>query len=319
MNKTEIINGVTRTFYKVGFQVKKHSPEILAAVGVVGTVASTVMACKATTKVGALLDETKEQIDGIHEVLENPVLGKKYEEKYGEKFTVEESKKELAIVYIQTGAKFVKLYGPSVILGAASLGCLLASNNILRKRNVAIAAAYATVEKSFKKYRGRVIDRFGKEVDKELRYNIQKKEIEETVVDEKGKEKKIKKTVDVVNVEDIDEFSRLFDETNYNWEKNANYNFMFLRAQQQYCHDKLVSRGWLFLNEVYEQLGFDPVPEGQTVGWIYDLNNPELDNYVDFGFMDMYNANTRDFINGDERSVLLEFNHNGYILDKVKM
>ena len=44
MTKTQIINSVTRGLHKVGFQLKKHSPEILVVAGVVGTVASAVMA-----------------------------------------------------------------------------------------------------------------------------------------------------------------------------------------------------------------------------------------------------------------------------------
>lgn len=303
MKKLEIVNSLTRTFHKAGFQLKKHSPEILVVTGVVGVVASAVMACKATTKVNPILEETKENLDIVHEkAVEQP----------------EESKKELAAVYVQTGYKFVKLYGPSVVLGAASLGCIIASNDILRKRNAALAVAYAAIDKGFKDYRNRVIDRFGKEVDKELRYNIKKEEIEETVVDEKGKSKTIKKTVDVVDPAGLDKFSRIFDEYNPNWVKSAEYNFMFLRQRQQWANDLLTSRGYLFLNEVYDMLGFDPCTEGQVVGWTYDAKDENLDNYVDFGMLDMRKERTRDFIQGSERSVLLDFNHQGYILDKVK-
>ena len=303
MKKLEIVNSLTRSFHKASFGLKKHSPEILVVTGVVGVVASAIMACKATTKVNPILDETKECLDIVHEkAAEQP----------------EESKKELAAVYMQTGYKFVKLYGPSVVLGAASLGCIIASNDILRKRNAALAVAYAAIDKGFKDYRNRVIDRFGKEVDKELRYNIKKEEIEEVVVDEKGKEKKIKKTVNVVNPAGLDKFSRIFDEYNPNWVKSAEYNFMFLRQRQQWANDLLTARGYLFLNEVYDMLGFDQCTEGQVVGWLYDEKDETLDNYVDFGMLDMRKERTRDFIQGSERSVILDFNHMGYILDKVK-
>ena len=190
--KNELFANIGRTASKVGFQLKKHSPEILIAVGVVGTVASAVMACKATTKLGGILDEAKEQIDTIHTYAENPDMIPEDKE-----YTVEDSKKDLAITYAQTAWKIAKLYGPAVILGTVSLGAVVASNDILRKRNVALAAAYTAVEKGYKEYRGRVVERFGEEVDKELRYNIKAQEIEEKVVDEKGKEKTVKKTVKV--------------------------------------------------------------------------------------------------------------------------
>ena len=182
MNKTAIISGATRNLNRAIFQCKKHSPEILAITGTLGVVASGIMACKATLKINDILEESKETVELIRKVSEDKSLAEKY--------TEEDSKKDLAIVYAQTGVKLVKLYGPSVILGATSLACLLGSNNILRKRNIALAAAYTTIDKSFKDYRGRVVERFGEAIDKELRYNIKAEEIEETVVDEKGKEKK---------------------------------------------------------------------------------------------------------------------------------
>ena len=178
MNKTEIINNMTRTFNRVGFKVKKHSPEILMAAGVIGTVTSAVMACKATTKLSDIMDESKKTVDQIHYAIENP-------EELPEEYTPEDGKKDLAITYVQTGIKLAKLYAPAVILGSLSITAMVSSNNILRKRNITLAAAYTAIDKSFKDYRGRVVERFGKELDKELRYNIKAKEFEERVVDEK--------------------------------------------------------------------------------------------------------------------------------------
>ena len=152
---------MTRAIGKAGLTLKKHSPEILAVVGTVGVVASAVMACKATTKISEILDDTNEQLDTIRGAANDPNLTDRY--------SAEDAKKDTMIVYVQTGVKFVKLYGPAVAVGVASLGCLLGSNHILRKRNVALAAAYTAVDKSFKAYRGRVVERFGEDLDRELR------------------------------------------------------------------------------------------------------------------------------------------------------
>ena len=191
--KTDIMNSVSRSLHQVSFKLKKHSPEILIVTGVVGIIASTVMACKATTKVNDIVDETKETIDTIHDS-----VGKGLHTSDGEEYTQEVANKDLAIVYVQTGLKFVKLYGPSVALGIASIGCIVGSNHILRKRNVALAAALTAMETSFKDYRGRLIDRFGKDLDRELRFGIKAKEVEEKTVDENGKETTVTKTVEVV-------------------------------------------------------------------------------------------------------------------------
>lgn len=317
MKLKEKVNSVTtsmnRKFHMTGLKLKKHSPEILIVAGVVGTVASAVMACKATTKVSEILEEAKDMIDDIHEMSE---IAENNEE-YAEKYTEEDAKKDLAIVYVQTGVKLAKLYAPSVILGGLSLTAIVTSNNILRKRNVALAAAYAGVEKSFKEYRGRVVERFGKELDNELRYNIKAQEIEETVVNEDGSETTVKKTVGVVDPNTIDDTSKIWYEGNPGWHKDPEANLIYLKAQQAYANDKLKRQGFLFLNEVYEQLGFPRTSAGQVLGWIYDEKNPIGDNFVDFGIYNQDNERTIAFVNGYERSILLTFNHDGNILDKI--
>lgn len=313
MAKTDIFKTATKAVHKFGFTIKKHSPEILAAVGVVGTVTSAVMACKATTKVSDILEETKQQVDDVHMVLADENIS---EEKYSEN----DAKKDLAIIYAQSGVKFVKLYAPAVALGVLSIGCMLSSNHILRKRNVALAAAYTAVDKTFKEYRGRVVDRFGQEIDRELKYGIKAKKITETVVDdETGKEKKVKKTVDVIdeNVTGYSDYARFFDELNPNYEKDAEFNLMFLRAQQQYANDLLISRGYLFLNDVYDMIGVPRTKAGQIVGWVYNENNPVGDNYVDFGMYDIHRPGAREFVNGYEKAILLDFNVDGNILDLI--
>ena len=222
MKKTEIATKVSRKFNKLAFGVRKHSPEILVAFGVAGTVVSAIMACKATTKISTILDKAKEDLEPIHKVQES--------KKFSEQYTQDDAKKDLAIVYIQTGIRFAKLYAPSVILGTLSLTSILASTNILRKRNIALAAAYATVDRGFKEYRNRVIERFGEEIDRELKYNIKAKEIEEKITDENGKEKTVKKTVMVADdPNQYSDYARFFDDGCTGWEKDSEYNLMFLR------------------------------------------------------------------------------------------
>lgn len=308
MNMSNIINSATKTFHRVGFQIKKHSPEILLVTGITGVVTSAVMACKATTKVDAIIEESKKSIDMIHEGMEAGSI-------CDVKYTEEDGKKDLAIVYIQTGVKFAKLYGPSVLLGLTSIGCILASNNIIHKRNVALSAAYTAIDRSFKGYRSRVIERFGESMDRELRYNIKTQEVKETVVDEEtGKKKTVKSTVSVVDPNTYSDYARFFDEYCAGWTKDAEYNLMFLRQQQNYANELLKSRGHLFLNEVYDMLGIDRTKAGNIVGWIYDEKHPIGDNFVDFGIYVLDNEKARDFVNGRERSILLDFNVDGDIL-----
>ena len=96
------------------------------------------------------------------------------------------------------------------------------------------------------------------------------------------------------------------------------YNLSFLRSQQQYANDLLQSNGYLFLNEVYEMLGFKPTKAGQVVGWVYNPKNPVGDNFVDFGMREVYRMNeTSDFVEDWDRAVMLDFNVDGNIFDRV--
>jgi len=310
MAQLKLPEKMSRALGKASLQLKKHSPEILVVTGIVGVVASTVLACKATTKASQIIEDAKKDINTVNGWLENP-------ETKPVDYTIEDGKKDLMIMRTQTGLKLAKVYAPSVALGALSITCILASHNLLHKRNVALAAAYTTVDNNFKGYRKRVVERFGEELDKELKYNIKAKEIEEKVVDEKGNEKTVKKNVDVVESLDDNPYSFFFDDGCIGWQKDAEHNKWFVIQQQNFANEKLKTQGYLFLNDVYDMFGIPKTKAGQVVGWIYDENNPIGDNCVDFGVWDVHKRANRDFVNGYERVILLNPNVDGYILDLI--
>lgn len=300
MKKFNMAN-VTRAINKAGFKLKKHSPEILIVAGVVGVVTSAVMACKATMKLNDTLTDTKEKVEDFHADEAN--------------YTEEEGKKTLTLIYSKAALDIAKLYGPSVVLGGLSITAILTSNNILRKRNIALAAAYTAVDKSFKEYRGRVIERFGKELDRELKYNIKAKEVEETVVSEDGTEVVEKKTIELADPNTYSPYAKFYDDGCSGWTKDSEANLMFLRMQQDAATKRLKQQGWLLLNDVYDMLGIPRTKDGMVIGWVYDEKHPVGDNFVDFGIYDINRASNRDFVNGYERTILLDFNVDGNIYD----
>ena len=306
MKKNELMTKVSGSVHKIGFELKKHSPEIFIAVGVVGTVASAVMACKATTKLNDILEESKEQIDAIHEAPQKEELKDRYDE--------DMMRKDLALVYFQTGVKVAKLYAPAVILGTLSITGIVASNNILRKRNVALAAAYATVDKGFKEYRERVVERYGEQVDYELTHNIKTKEITETVVDEKGKEKQVKKTVEVADPNVTNDYIKYFTRSNPYWDDTTDYVELFLRSQQNYANDRLKVDKVLTLNDVYDSLGFQKTKAGMVVGWVFDENNEDGDNFIEFNVRKVYIPNE---YGEEELAYAIDFNVDGNIYNKM--
>lgn len=306
--KTEITTKASRLVSNIGFSLKKHSPTIFMGLGIVGTVASTVIACKATTKIGSIIEEKNKTINDIHEVLADPEMKDKY--------TEEDSKKDLTIVYTQTGIKLLKLYAPAIALGTLSIASIIMGQRILNKRNAALASAYMAVDQGFKRYRKNVVERFGEQVDKELRYNIKAKTIEDP--NKKGKDK----TEEVLVVEnpndEISEYAKFFDEnTSSEYQKDPEYNLMFLRRQQDWANEKLKNKGHLFLNEVYDMLGIPRTKAGQIVGWLYDPNNKDTDSYVSFGIYDPSKELNRRFVGGLERTILLDFNVDGPIYESI--
>ena len=306
--KQEIINKATRLLSSTQYQVKKHSPEILMVTGIAGTIVGTVLACKATTKVSEIIEEKNKNVEDVHTCLE---------EKPNE-YTEEDSKKDLTIIYAQTGVKLFKLYAPAIGVMALSFASIIAGHKVLKKRNIAIAAAYAAIDKGFKQYRKNVIEEFGEGVDQQMRFGLKSKEIKKKDKDGKTvKETEYYIDPDANPLDNISEYARFFDAASSNFAKDPEYNMMFLRRQQDYANEMLKSRGHLFLNEVYDLLDIPRSKAGQVVGWVYDKNgNTKGDNYVDFGLY-RNDQGTRRFVNGLEYNILLDFNVDGVIYDII--
>lgn len=306
---------IKKMINKVKFNVVKHSPEILMGIGIAGVITSTVLACRSTLKVKDILEDKETNMNNVKEVLAE---GR-------EDYTEEDARKDKTIIMTTTAIRIMKLYAPSVIIGAGSIACLLESHNVMRNRNAGLAAALAATTESFKQYRERVTAKYGDEVDKEMRYGIKKEK----------KEKDGKKTKEDIVVgcdeKELSGYARYFNENNINWTDDPQYNMMFLRQNQNWANDKLISQGYLYLNDVYDALGFPKTKAGQVVGWVYDpKNNERGDNYIDFGIYDLNVRGYRDemandtiaeerqdFINGYRNSILLDFNVDGNIWETM--
>lgn len=311
-NLSKIGKSLNKAFRKTSITVKKHAPEIAMIGGTIATVAGTIAACNATLKVDQLLEEDKESLEKIHEAHETIS-----EEKYSQKDYVS----DLTKTYIHMSGKVIKLYAPAVILEGLGLVSMFASNKMLKKRCSELGAAYATVKSMFDKYRANVRERYGEEVDHEMRYGIKKQQFEETVVDANGKEKTKKVTKNAAgDIQNISDYARYFDETctGYRTDTYGNpaheENMYFLKCQQRSANERFKRQGYLFLNDVYKMLGFEPTKAGNIVGWVLDETNENIDNFIDFGIYKEFRANRR-FVNGYEEVILLDFNVDGPILD----
>ena len=297
-----------KSFKKAQLTVRKHSPEILMVAGVIGTVAGAVMACKETLELEDVLDECKQEKMDL-------------EEQYAmcEEYSEDALKKDQVKLTFKQAAKIVKLYAPSVIMEVTSIGVIFASNDIMRKRNASMAAAYATLNSMYKRYRQNVIESYGEEVDKDMRFGVKHEKV--TEIDEDGNKVKIDaRIVDLDNTAlAISDYSRFFQMGCKGFDASSGrYNLLYLKGIQAMFNNKLIADGYVMLNDVYRELGFDTIPEGWSIGWVYDEENPIGDNYIDFGLYEARNKNQR-AVNDWEPVILMDFNVDGNLYEDPKL
>lgn len=293
---------VATKFGRPLLHLQKNSPQVMFATGVVAGLTSTVLACRATLKLSTTLEHIEELRDKA-EVLYSNGENADYDEKTYHR--------DLTILKIKAIVNVTKLYAPSAGLAMMSVALLTGSHITLNRRNASLTAAYASIDQAFQRYRDRVSEQLGVEADRDFRYGTEK--TTETVEGKDGKTKTITHTR--VSNEMPSLYARFFDETCNDWKRNPEYNRAFLHCQQSYFNNMLQARGHVFLNEVYDALGIPRSQAGAVVGWVLDKDG---DNFIDFGiFDDLTNPQVRDFVNGHEYSILLDFNVDGVIYDKL--
>lgn len=309
MNTTQLSVSAAR----LKLLANKHAPEILLIGGVTSVLTSTVLACKATMKAPAIISEGQallKAIDLVAEAEEEPQDPK-------------EIKKAKLMVSAEYGVGLARIYAPSVILMTVGIGMLVGSNRILSKRNAALLGAYKMVDEAFKRYRGRVREELGEDVDNYFRFK-KRREGGMQLLDEK------KKPINFDEIDNIDlpgelidderamgipsPYAVFFDKDSPQWRTDGTFNEFFLKAQQNYANQKLQMEGHVFLNEVYDMLGVDRTKEGAIVGWVKEHG----DDFIDF---DIYNPYNSPFGTGEgvatQDSLLLDFNVDGVIYDLI--
>ena len=70
-----------------------------------------------------------------------------------------------------------------------------------------------------------------------------------------------------------------FDEYNPQYQLHEEWNKIFLQSNENWAGEVLKARGHIFLNEVFDQIGFPRTKAGQVQGWWLEAGNH---NEVDF-------------------------------------
>ena len=308
MSKIDMIKeGAMNIAKRVGFKMSKHAPEILVVGGTVGLVAAGVLACKATLKA----DEVVKEAETARKIIDNKVGMTTHD---GEIYEEEDAKKDKIVLTTQTVLKVGRVYAVPLALGGLSVGSILYGHNMRNKRYLAAAAAWAASQADYKALLSRIKEEYGEDAERKLKYGL--KETVEEFEEEDGEGNTtsgVREYYQATATPSL--YCRIFDEFNPNWSKSSIHNMMFLKNVQEEATRTLRSRGFITLNEVYAALGFDQNPEyGTEAGWILGAG----DDFVDFGLYDIDMTEGADrakklFVNGYERSVLLDFNCIGRI------
>ena len=264
----------------------RNLPTILTIAGTVGVVTGGVLACKATLKCDQVISENVTRVEAVRET------GYTSEKLY---------RKDLAIAYGKNVVGWAKLYGPAIMVGGFSLGCILYGHNMLRVRNLAVVGAYKALTTDFQAYRERIADTFGSEEELKARYDIADVEVSDLDTGEK-------KTFHMFPEPDPEiegnEFAKFFCESSRYWEDDPERNLEFLLDVQRKMQARLEKNGYLLLNDVYYALDIPRTYAGKLHGW-YVGYEPDI---IDFGIYDGHREGSKRFVNGLEPVILLDFN-----------
>lgn len=290
---------------RTGLVLKKHAPDILLGVGVAGVVGGAVMLAKAARK----HDAVKEEID--HQI-EEQMTDLDRAESAGGRMDETAYKQAVGRIYIRAGIDWTKHYGPSVGMLVVSIASIVTGHIKTKERLTSAIAAYNIVDRGFKQYRARVIHQYGEEKDEELRYGDSlTREVFDELDENYGKKDKVRDKIRK-SVDGVSGYYQVFDGYSNRWRRDGYTNLYFLKTQQAYFNDLLNTRGHVFLNEVWDELGMPRTPEGQLVGWVKDSETG--DNVIDLGIFRKLNEG---FVNGIDDFCIIDPNVDGVVYDQL--
>lgn len=226
---------------QVGYFIKRNMPTILSIGAAIGVVVSNVLTNKASIKATLKVDEV-------------------------------EKKKHRELTFIEEVKVVAPIYAPSIVVGAATIGCIFGSNFLNKKQLAALAGAMSILQANFKRYRTEVVNEVGKEKEE----NIWKasrpngESLYKTISEQESK------FVDTTGLTFF--IDSLTDEGFYTDKATVESAILKLNRKLQMNPNQTVT-----LNEFRNDLDLHPTNFGNIVGWSkidvdeYDSTDPWID------------------------------------------
>lgn len=292
---------------------KKHAPEILIGGGIAGFVLTIVETVKATN-----------DTNDIHE--EKECYMNQLDASYAEgMLTDADYQNETRSVKRWARKKIIGAWWKVGTTGLVSVILVLKGYRVVNGRYVAVSAAYKSLEAFTERYRGNVIDEFGKDIDWRMANSVRKEDwgkaeqerrdnqqIREDNALKKGKKKPLKS-----QYRELYKFR--FDERSPYWKRfwTPDQFLDYIRWKTRELNDKFMIQGYLFLNDVLDAFGLEKVPEGQVLGWIRKRGKTTV---ISVGYDEMPEEEIRRILateRNDELYFYLQPNYDGVVYNLI--
>lgn len=280
------------TVGKVGLKVAAKKPEIFLAAGVASIVGGAVMIAKGSFKAVDILEEHKKNLEAIEKVT------KMTEEDQTVSYSEEDAKRDLMKAYVKTGVELFKVYLPAVGLILGGITLIVTSHSVMAGRYNAMVSAYNAAVASRDAYKAK-LEKFAKDQGIE--------NLDDILAKEQADAPEVMSNLPT----NFFEYAIDFDSRNPNWKHDYELNHYFIEANERYFNERLRTRGYVLLNEVYEALGAEPTKEGSIIGWVFDTSADSITkNVIEFTIYDL-----DDFEPGmyEDSCMLIDFNVDGVV------
>ena len=227
--------------------VQKKSPEILTGLGIAGMITTVVLAVKATPKALDLIDEEVER--------QNRKLS---QEAYDSGQSIANQINKLKP--LETVKVAWKPYIPALLLGGASVGCLIGANTVSARRHAALYSAYELSKTAYNELNEKVTEVVGEKKVTEI-----KQKLAEDKVNKVSPEGAIEKKSNVVIAGDGD-----------TWFIDAMSNQPFLSSKNKLdaaaneLNRKMRSDMYVSLSQFYDEVGIEHTGTSDYIGWRID-------------------------------------------------
>lgn len=223
-----------RIIHKAGQFLEENSSSILTAGAVIGTTMTAVLTAKASFKAADILS------DDYHARAQAGV--EKAQEEGFASVTERTTFEKVKLVWPQ--------YIPPVIMGTATIGCVIAANVMSAKRAAALAAAYGISERNLREYKEKTLEKLGLNKERALRDEI----AQDRVTTNPNREVLVIASGDVL----------CFDMHTGRYFRSTVER---IRKAENTINQELFNHQYASLSQFYEEIGLAPTSFSDEVGW----------------------------------------------------